>query len=89
MKISSLHEWLYSFRYIHWIIDAFFWHSDFHVRSVIKIDENGGLDSVKIVENHGLGGSWSGLGCFWDVSGEFRPGFLDKLSSGLAQARSK
>ena len=73
MQISSLHEWLYSFRYIHWIIDAFFWHTDFHVRSVIKIDENGDLDCVKIVENHGLGGSWSGLGCFWDVSGEFWP----------------
>ena len=57
MEISSQHEWLYSFRYIHWIIDAFFWHSDFHVRSVIKIHENGGLDCVKIVENHGLGGS--------------------------------
>ena len=39
MKISSLHEWLYSFRYIHWIIDAFFCYSDFHARSVIKIGE--------------------------------------------------
>ena len=55
------------------MIDALFWHSDFQARSVIKINENGGLDCVKIVENHGLGGSWSGLGCFWDVSGEFRP----------------
>ena len=65
MKISSLHEWLYSFRYIHWIIDAFFWHSDFHARSVIKIDRNGGLDCVEIVENHGLGG----LGVAWSAFG--------------------
>ena len=50
-KISSLHEWLYSFRYTHWIIDALFWHSDFHARSVVIIDENGGLDNIKIVEN--------------------------------------
>ena len=77
MEISSQHEWLYSFRYIHWSIDAFFWHSDFHVRSVVKIDENGGLDWVKIVENHGLGGgSWRCLGCFWDVSGEFGYDFV-------------
>ena len=85
MKISSLHEWLYSFRYTDRIIDALFWHSDFRARSVIEINENGGLDCSKIVENHGLGGSWSGLGCFWDVSGEFWPGLLDKLSSGWAQ----
>ena len=47
------------------MIDALFWHSDFQARSVIKINENGGLDCVKIVENHGLGG----LGVAWDAFG--------------------
>ena len=36
-----------------------------HVRSVIKIDEHGGLDCVKILENHGVGGR----GVAWDAFG--------------------
>ena len=32
----------------------------------MKIDENGGLDCVKITKNHGLGG---GLGVAWDAFG--------------------
>ena len=52
-------------------MQALFWDNDLHARSAPNIDENEGADCIKIVENHGLRGSWSGLGCFWDVSGEF------------------
>ena len=43
---------------------------DFHARGVIKIDENEGLDCLKIVENHGSGVlEWLGmlLECLWRV----------------------